>query len=227
MKKPRTAQGRVAYRKMTRTHTNRALADRYGVSKATISVWNAEFEVDPSTRAAPRTYPPTWIPTKGAMPRTAEQILLFKDNCGKMCRRDIAILYGISFDDTYYWARKFDVQRFLCTSIPKGHRFSSPEGIEELRLRGKTMTRQGLAASYGLDYGAMSYWVVKLGIRTVRPSPPTAHKTRLTPELEALLGTVTDVEIAGLAGVTRERVRQWRALRGISRYKKEDGKPSP
>lgn len=33
----------------------------------------------------------------------------------------------------------------------------------------------------------------------------------------AMLGVVRDVEVAGAAGVTRERVRQWRVARGIPR----------
>lgn len=39
----------------------------------------------------------------------------------------------------------------------------------------------------------------------------------LPPNILTMLGVARDVEVAGAAGVTRERVRQWRVARGIPR----------
>jgi len=40
---------------------------------------------------------------------------------------------------------------------------------------------------------------------------------RISPEIEQQLGKITDIEIARQAGVSRERVRQWRVARSIPR----------
>ncbi|MAG27865.1 hypothetical protein CMI47_20250 [Candidatus Pacearchaeota archaeon] len=84
-------------------------------------------------------------------------------------------------------------------------------------------TAKELAVLFDITPTTVSYWARRAGLSPLKKAHTAKYGSsgyvgKLTEEAVAKLGKAKDIDIAKELGVSRERVRQWRKLRGIPKF---------
>lgn len=174
------------------TDTDKAVAQKLGISLSAVRFKRLELLRPPIRTVGSKKY--EWTP---------EVIALL----GTDIDRNIAEKTGIPFQMINMKRRMFGIPA-------NGGKRSSIDWSNEMIAELPTMTASDFARKYGINMRTVIYKCREFGLGNFMRA--TRHTNEKVPDwIYPLLGKWNDAHLAEVAGVSRERIRQIRAERGI------------